>query len=55
MTGKLDVRDAAARLPDEEDADEGIEDALSADSVDDGDHASQEPAEDSAIESEVTA
>ena len=55
VTGKLDVRDAVSRLPDEEDDNDWPEDALSADSADDGDHVSEEPADDSAIESEVTA
>lgn len=55
VTGKLDVRDAAARLPDEEDADDWLDGPLPADSIDDGNHASRAATEDSAIESEVTA
>jgi hypothetical protein len=53
VTGKLDVRYVAARLRCEEDADDWLEDALSVDPVDDG--TPEEPTEDSAVESEVTA
>ena len=53
VTGKLDVREAALRLLNDE-GDHWLEDAPSADSLDGGDHVSEEPADDPAIESEVT-
>ena len=55
VTGKLDRREVASSLPNEEGADDWLESAPLADSLDDDDHVSEEPAECSAIESEVTA
>ena len=55
VTGKLDIREVASSLPNEEGADDWLESAPLADSLDDDDHVSEEPAECSAIESEVTA
>ena len=53
VTGTLDVRDAAARLPDGEDADDWLETDQPEDSIGGGHHASRAPNEDPAIESEV--
>ena len=53
VTGKLDVREAASRLPNEED-DDCLENAALGDSLGDDD-LSEEPAECSSTESEVTA
>ena len=55
VTAKLDIREVASSLPNEEGADDWLESAPLADSLDDDDHVSEEPAECSAIESEVTA
>ena len=55
VTGKLDIREVASSLPNEEGADDWLESAPLADSLDDDDHVSEEPAECSAIKSEVTA
>ncbi len=54
VTGKLDVRETASRLPDEED-DDCLEDAALGNSLGDDDDVSEEPAECSSTESEVTA
>ena len=55
VTGKLDIREVASSLPNEEGDDDWLESAPLADSLDDDGHVSEEPAECSAIESEVTA
>ena len=55
VTGKLDTREVASSLPNEEGDDDWLESAPLADSLDDDGHVSEEPAECSAIESEVTA
>ena len=55
VTGKLDIREVASSLPNEEGDDDWLESAPLADSLDDDDHVTKEPAECSAIESEVTA
>ena len=55
VTGKLDIREVASSLPNEEGADDWLEPAPLADSLDDDDHVSEDPAECSPIKSEVTA
>lgn len=53
VTGKLDVRDAAEQLPDEEDGDEWLEGGLLADLLDGDDGIPESPVEGLTIESEV--
>ena len=55
VTGKLDIREVAPSLPNEEGDDDWLESAPLAGSLDDDDHVSEEPAERSANKSEVTA
>ena len=55
VTGKLDIREVASSLPNKEGDDDWLESALLADSLDADGHVSEEPAECSVIESEVTA
>ena len=56
VTGKLDVRAAAAQLPEEADEEEPVDEAISlADNVDDNSFNADVSEEEPAIESEVTA
>ena len=56
VTGKLDVREAAAQLPEEADEEEPVDEAISlADNVDDNSFNADVSEEELAIEGEVTA
>ena len=57
VTGKLDVREAAAQLPDESDEDDPIDgDSLISDNMNDGTYEAGQPTEEElAMESEVIA
>ena len=56
VTGKLDVREAAAQLPEEDDEDEPIDgDGLMADNMGNDPNEPDEAEEETAMESEVTA